>query len=64
MSDIQASPIKNKQILDIAKPEVSKTKIAAKDNDAYTQINDVYHLDFNFDRFKPFIFSRPIKNKS
>lgn len=64
MSDIQASSIKNKQIVDKAKPEVSMSKIAAKDNDAYTQINDVYHPDFNFERFKSFIYSRPIKNKA
>ena len=64
MLDIQTSSISKKQIAEKAKPEASRGKIAAKENDTYSQINDVYHPDFNFDRFKSFIFSRPIQNKA
>ena len=41
----------------------SPKKLASKMNAVLNAVNHVHHPSFNFDRFKNFLFSRPIKNK-
>lgn len=48
------------EIVDRAAPQ---KKSIAKGNEAYNQINDVYHPQFSFDKYKTFLFSKEIKNK-
>lgn len=38
-------------------------KSAIQMNAVVSEVNNVYHPDFNFERFKGFAFSRPIRNK-
>lgn len=54
-------PVFDKKVeYQVSKKSPAKFQLA----DDYGHINDVYHPRFNFDRFKSFVFSRPIKNKA